>query len=226
VSWDVATRRAGSELESIAAQVRTWLPVAIVLLAALVAPESRRNGTTQFALSCGVRREVIAAAQFLALSTILVVVIAIVHFGFAVSGMTTGAMSRVDVAAGWVGLLLPLLALALSAFCLSLTASSIEVYLVFLALPFLLQTIPSLIGGLPRAVPRLVARGIDNFSLLLPQADEVMPWPHLSYGPAEGLPAPEWHWPAAHLCAALTFWIVLGLWRYQRHDFGSRTAVK
>lgn len=226
MSWDTATRQASSNLERLADQVRSWLPVAIVLIAAIVAPESRRNGTTQFALSCGVRREEIAAAQFVALSIILALVVAIVHAGFAIPGVATGAMSAMDVAAAWVGLLVPLLALAAAVFCLSLTATAIETYLVFLGVPFVVKTLPTLIRGLPKWLPSPVVRGMDNFSLLFPEVDAIIPWPHLSYGTTDGLPHPQWHWPVAHLSVVIAFWLVLGLWRYRRHDFGSRTAVK
>ncbi|MBX3212426.1 MAG: hypothetical protein KF850_10370 [Labilithrix sp.] len=225
-SWDVATRRASANLERLAEQVRDWLPVTIVLLAAIVAPESRRNGTTQFALSCGVRRGQIAAAQFAALSVILGVVIAIVHVGFAIPGVTTGAMSPAEVAAAWVGLLVPLFALAAAVFCLSLTATAIETYLVFLGVPFVVRTIPNVVGGFPHWLPRPIVTAIDNFGLLFPEVDSLIPWPHLSYGKPSGLPHAEWHWPAAHLSVVIAFWLVAGLWRYRRHDFGSRAAVK
>jgi hypothetical protein len=225
-SWDTATRRASADLERLAAQVRDWLPVTIVLLAAIVAPESRRNGTTQFALSCGVRRSEVAAAQFAALSVILGVVIAIVHLGFAVPGITTGTMSPTEAAAGWVGLLIPLFALAAAVFCLSLTATVIETYLVFLGLPFVMRTIPNIVGGFPSWLPRPVVAAIDNSSLLFPEVEALAPWPHLSYGKDSGLPHADWHWPAAHLSVVILFWLVAGLWRYRRHDFGSRAAVK
>lgn len=225
-SWDMATRRASANLEQLAAQVRDWLPVTIVLLAAIVAPESRRNGTTQFALSCGVRRGAIAAAQFAALSVILGVVIAIVHVGFAIPGVSTGTMSATEAVAGWVGLVLPLFALAAAVFCLSLTATAIETYLVFLGLPFVMRTMPNLAGGFPGWLPRPVVAAIDNSSLLLPEVDALIPWPHLSYGKETSLPHADWHWPAAHLSVVILFWLVAGLWRYRRHDFGSRAAVK
>jgi hypothetical protein len=225
-SWEMATRRAASNLEQIAGQVRSWLPVSIIVLAALVAPESRRNGTTQFALSCGVRRQMVAAAQFLALATVVVVVVAVVHIGFAVAGLPAGAMSTVDIAMSWAGLMFPMLGLALSVFAFSLTATALETYLVFLGLPFLLRTVPSLVGGVPKSLPRLLARMMDNVGLLFPEPEELIPWPHLRYGTSDVPPAPAWEWPLAHLCVVLTFWFVLALWRYQRHDFGSRTAVK
>ncbi|MBX3189666.1 MAG: hypothetical protein KF819_21760 [Labilithrix sp.] len=225
-SWDMATRRATSNLEQLAAQARRWLPVSTVLLAAVVAPESRRNGTTQFALSCGVRREAIAAAQFLAFAIIDGLVVAIVHVGFAIPGITTGAISASEVALAWVGLLVPILALGAAVFAFSLTATAFETYLLFLGVPFAVQTIPALIRGLPRWLPRPVVTGIDNVSLLFPEIDAIIPWPHLSYGRLDGLPHPQWQWPVAHQCAVIAFWLVLGLWRYRRHDFGSRTAVK
>jgi hypothetical protein len=67
---------------------------------------------------------------------------------------------------------------------------------------------------------------MEKVGLLFPEPEELVPWPHLRYGPSDSLAAPVWEWPLAHFCVVLAFWLVLGLWRYQRHDFGSRTAVK
>ncbi len=67
-TWDIATRQAASRLDGLMTFLRPWFGFVIVLLAAQLAPESRRNGTTQFVLALGIRRNVLAAAQFVALS--------------------------------------------------------------------------------------------------------------------------------------------------------------
>jgi hypothetical protein len=225
-SWDMATRRASSALENLGDSMRGWLPVIVVLISAIVAPESRRNGTTQFALSCGVRRGSLALAQYCALAIVVTVMMLVLHVGIAVAGLRTGAITPAEAAISWVGLLVPVLMLSASVFCWSLTASIIETYLVLLGIPFVVQIIPSVVHGLPRWLPRLLVRVVDNFGLLFPNVGELIPWPHLSYGAALRPPQPEWHWAAVHFCAVTAFWMVLGLWRHRRHDFGSRTAVK
>jgi ABC-type transport system involved in multi-copper enzyme maturation permease subunit len=198
----------------------------VVLLAAQVATESRKNGTTQFVLSMGTRRWVLAAAQFVALGIVLSVALLILHAGVAVAGFRTHFMSSREIGLSWLVLLLPALATAASVFSLSLTASTIETYLVFLGLPFLCRTIPQGIGGLPKRFPLFLAKGIDNLMMLFPRFDELMTWPHLSFGAEGSSPPPQWHWHAVQLAAATFFWVAFGLWLQRRHDFGSRMALK
>jgi len=225
-SWDVATKRAASQLDQTAGMLRGWLGFVVILLAAQVAPESRRNGTTQFMLSLGVRRTTLALAQFTALGLFITGAAFIAHAAFAVAGLHTGAVTGREVEIAWVGLLVPLLAVAAAAFSLSLTASAIETYIVFLGVPALTRSIPSIAHGFPHGFPRALARGMDNLGLFFPDLDAVISWPHLSYGAASGAPHAEWHWYVAQLVAIVTFWTVLGVWLQRHHDFGSRTAVK
>ncbi len=187
----------------------------------------RRNGTAQFVLSLGVRRDVLAAAQYCALALVLVAATLILHVGFAVAGLKTGALGGHEAALAWVTLLPALLAVAACVFALSLTASAPETYLVFLGIPFLTSALPSIISGFPKGFPLWLARGIENLGLLFPDPDQLVLWPHLSFGRSlGGTPLPQWTWPLAQSAAAVAFWIVLGLWRHWRHDFGSRTALK
>jgi hypothetical protein len=225
-TWDMATRRASSQLDSFATGLRGWLSVVVVLIAALVAPESRRNGTTQFVLSLGVSRNTLAAAQFAALTAFILAATLIVHGGFAAAGLWTGALTGREVALGWTTLLVPLLAPAAAAFALSLTASPLETYLVFIGGPLVTRVVPSLAQGFPDKFPQLLVRALENVGLFFPEINEIIPWPHLSYGSASGPPYPQLGWPLAHLAAAVGFWVVLGLWFQRHHDFGSRTAVK
>src|SRR5687767_10242489 len=78
-SYDMASRRAASNLDHLADSVRTWLYIAVILLAAQVAPESRKNGTAQFVLSQGVRRDVLAASQLTALAFLITSGVLLVH---------------------------------------------------------------------------------------------------------------------------------------------------
>jgi hypothetical protein len=224
-TWEMATRRATNQLESFASWMRPWLAFAVVLLAAQLAPESRRNGTTQFVLALGVRRHVVAAAQFAALTLVLTAGVLIVHAGFVVAGLRAGNMHANEIAASWVTLLAPLLAIAASVLSISLTASALETYLIFLAVPLLASIVPT-IHGVPKVVPLALVRALENLNLLVPNPTELTTWPRLTFGDAHGPPSPEWGLLVAQACTALAFWMLLGLWRQSRHDFGSRTATK
>lgn len=225
-TWDIATRRAASRLNQLAASVREWSFVLGVLFAAQVAPESRRNGTTQFVLSLGVRRDTLAATQFVALAVVVAAATLVLHLGFAVAGLSANAVDMREAALSWPTLFIPLLAACAAAFALSLTASSIETYLVMLVIPLLTRILPAQLHGFVGGIPGLVVRAIDNVSLFFPDLAQLVLWPHLAYGGTAGEPGPALHWPVAHAIVAVTFWIVLGLWLHRRHDFGSRTAVK
>lgn len=225
-TWDIASRRAASRLNQLAASVREWSLVLGVLFAAQVAPESRRNGTTQFVLSLGVRRDTLAAAQFVALAVIVAAATLVLHLGFAVAGLSAHAVDMREAVLAWPTLFIPLLAACAAAFALSLTASSIETYLVMLVIPLLTRTLPALLHGFASGFPSLLVRAIDNVSLFFPDLEQLVLWPHLAYGGTAGEPRPALDWPLAHAIVAVTFWIVVGLWLHRRHDFGSRTAVK
>jgi hypothetical protein len=225
-SYDIATRRAASNLEQLASTLRNWLYVAVILLAAQVAPESRKNGTTQFVLSLGVRRDVLAVAQFCALALMIFFGVVLVHGGFAVAGLRAEAINLADAAFAWIVLLAPLLLIGAAVFAFSLSSSAIETYLLFLGLPFLTQTLPDLTGSLAKGTPIVFVRVLDNLAMLVPWFDDLTPWPHLEFAATRAAPHPEWAWHAAHAACAVTFWCFVGIWRQRHHDFGSRTAVK
>ena len=225
-SYDIATRRAAQNLDQLAAFIRSWLYFAVVLLGAQVAPESRRNGTTQFVLSLGVSRDKLAAAQLCALALLISVGTIVLHTGFAIASLRAEAMSPTDAALAWVGLLVPLLLASAAVFAVSLSWSSIETYLLFLGVPFLTQTLPDYLSGLTRGMPVLISRMLENIGLLVPWFNDLTAWPRLSFTETLAPPHPEWRWYAAHAVCAVAFWIFFGLWRHRHHDFGSRTAVK
>jgi hypothetical protein len=225
-SWSLATRQQASRLEDLASWIRAWIPAGVILFAAQVAPESRRNGTAQFALALGVRRNVIAGAQYLALALVIVCGTLVLHAGFAVASFEVGHGNAREAALAWISLLVPALMLAGAVFSLSLTASAIETYLVFLGVPFVVNVLPRLAGSFPSAVPLFLIRGVQNVGLLFPAPDTLVVWPHLSFGGDAKPPTPVVAWAVLQAVAATAFWVLLGLRLQERHDFGSRTALK
>jgi hypothetical protein len=225
-TWDIATRQAASRLEGLSSWLRGWIAFVVILLSAQVAPESRRNGTTQFVLSLGVRREVLAGAQLVALFLLLGAAMAILHAGFAAAGLRTGYLSTHDAALAWISLVVPMLALAACVFALSLTASAIETYLVFFGVPLLVRTLPAQGNSFPSVFPRALVRALENLGLLFPDPDSLMTWPLASFGAFTRAPYPLLAWPVAHFVFAVAFWIALGHVLQHHHDFGSRTALK
>jgi len=224
--YDIATRRAASQLEGLAETLRTLAYVVAMLIAAQIAPESRKNGTAQFVLSLGVSRNALAGAQLSALLLSVTAGVLLLHGGVAIAGLRSEAVTPVEAAAGWVTLLVPLLLVSASAFALSLSSSVVETYLVFFGVPFLTQALPSFTRGGSDAFPGFAMRAIDNLGLLVPWFDHMSPWPHLAFEATSGAPHPEPGWHATHIALATAFWMVLGLWLHRRHDFGSRTAVR
>jgi ABC-type transport system involved in multi-copper enzyme maturation permease subunit len=225
-SFDIATRQAASRLDSLMSFLRPWVGFVVVLLAAQLAPEARRNGTTQFVLSLGVRRNVLALAQFVALAIVLTAALVVLHAGFSIAGVKTASLGAAEIGLSWATLLLPALAIAAAVFSFSLTASALETYLLFLGVPFIARVLPNALGGFPRGTPLLLVRFVENLRLLFPEFDELVLWPHLSFGRPSPPPLPQWHWPLIHLLVATAFWTALGVWLQRRHDFGSRTALK
>ncbi len=225
-SFTTAARQATARLDSLAGAVREALYIGVVLLAAQVAPESRKNGTTQFVLTFGVSRETLAAAQLFALALVVSVATFTVHAGFGVAyGYAHSAVPR-DLELGGLVLLAPMLAGAACSFAVSLTAGSIETYLLFLGVPFVGRSIPEWMGTSVQHVPLAIVRLVDNVTTLFPPFAALAPWPHLAPPRSEGGPFAQWGWPIAQAVLATAFWIVLGAVRLRRHDFGSRTAAK
>ncbi|MGO9836808.1 MAG: hypothetical protein ACLP1X_21655 [Polyangiaceae bacterium] len=225
-TWDMATKRAASGLDELASTVRGWTAFLVIALGAQVAPESRRNGTTQFVLSLGVRRDVLAAAQFVALALILTSGIFILHIGLSIAGLRTGAMSVHEALLAWPMLLATSLCAGAAVLAVSLTSSAIETYLIFIGIPAIANMLPMLAHGFPHHFPQSLAVAWDNVMLLFPDPSELVSWPHTSFGRVDGYWLGTLAWPTAHACLAVGFWIVLGLWRQRRHDFGSRAALK
>jgi hypothetical protein len=225
-SFATATRQTAARLDGLANEVREWLYIAVVLVAAQVATESRKNGTTQFVLTSGVGRTQLAAAQFAALSIILGSAIMLIHIGFAVAFLRARAFVPVDAAVGWFAFVAPMLAGAACVFSVSLTAGSIETYLLFFGVPLVARSIPTWMGTSVKHAPPALVRFFENVAMLFPSFADLARWPHLSPPRSDGAPFPHWGWTLGQAVLATAFWILLGVFVYQRHDFGSRTATK
>ena len=227
-SWAMATRRAASHLEELASTVREWMPLVVVMLASLVAPESRRNGTTTFALSSGVRRDTLAAAQFAALALLIAALTLLLHISFVVAYLRTDGASKWDLAFAWPLFFVPMAGVAAAVLAFSLTSSTMETLLVFLGVPFFARILPHLMGGLPGGAPAWIVRTLENVALLFPDASEVVTWPHARFAASTDTVSDPSALRAsvAHLVLAICFWVALGVYRHRRHNFGSRMALK
>ena len=148
------------------------------------------------------------------------------HVAFVVSGVTTGVMTVGDALLGWPLLVLPMAAVAAAVLAVSLTASAIETSFLFLGVPLLTRSLPALMHGLPGGFPMGLVRAIDNMTLFFPDTADVTPWPYATFARGGSAAPSSLGMSFLHLALACAFWVVLGLYRQRRHDFGSRTAVK
>lgn len=231
IRYDIATRRAAAALDSYASQIREWSVVLVLVVGALVAPPSRRDGTTQFVLTLSVTRRRLALAQFAALGLFIIVGTLVVHAGLVAAASRLGVLQVRDAAFSWIFLLVPLLLWATTSFSLSLTRPALLVYAILLGIPYLLLPLLSaFIGSWSTDVPeiaRLVAsRFVDNWGLLFPKVATLIVWPKATLPTPMRPPWPAWHWEAFHAVAASAFWVAIGFWTYRRHDFGSRIPTK
>jgi hypothetical protein len=231
IRYDIATRRAAAALDSYAAQIRQWSVVLVLVVGALVAPPSRRDGTTQFVLTLSVSRRRLALAQFGALGLFIIVGTLVVHAGFVAAEYRLGVLQARQASISWLFLLVPLLLWATTSFSLSLTRPALLVYAVLLGIPYLLLPVLSaFIGSWSTKVPEIVrlaaSRIVDNWSLLYPEVATFIIWPRATPPTPARPPWPAWPWESMHALAAIAFWVVIGLWAYRRHAFGTRTPMK
>lgn len=225
VRYDVATRRAIGQLDVFVSTVRSWVVVSVVLVAALVAPESRRNGTTQFVLTMQVSRIRLACAQFCALCVFVTAGVVLVHAGYCITAWRFEHLDVAEAALSWVYLWVPCIAVAAAVFAVSLVSSVIETYVVFLGLPLVLDAVLAFTGSARNAILTPVAIFAENARLLFPDFAELIFWPQVTMV-TERPPHPEWSWWALSGAFAVLFWLILGWYRYANHEFGSRTAIK
>lgn len=231
VRYDIATRRAAAALEAYADQIRGWSVALALVVGALVAPPSRRDGTTQFVLTLSVSRRRLAFAQFTALAILVLIGTLVVHAGYLVAAYRLGVLRWGEAAVAWLFLLVPLLMGAATSFALSLTRPALLVYAVLLGVPYLL--LPLLVAFVESWSPRvpellrlLSSRVLDNWGLLFPRLTTLIVWPRAVLAVPERPPWPAWSWEVLHAGAASAFWVVVGFWAYRRHDFGSRTPTR
>jgi ABC-type transport system involved in multi-copper enzyme maturation permease subunit len=231
IRYDIATRQAAAALDSYVDQVRQFGAVFVLLVAALVAPPSRKDGTTQFVLTLSVSRRRLAAAQFGALAVFIFLGTLVVHVGYVVTAFRLGILRPLEAVFSWPLLLLPLLLLAAASFSLSLTRPALLVYAILLGVPaLLLPLLGTFVGSWKVTVPEvfrlLSGRVIDNLGLLFPSPAPLIIWPRLALPMPERPPVPAWGLEIFHALAAAAFWVVAGLWSYRRFDFGSRIPTK
>jgi hypothetical protein len=231
VRYDIATRRAAAALDQYAAQVRQWAVVLVVVVAALVAPPSRRDGTTQFVLTLSVGRLRLALAQYGALALFILISTIVVHVGYVAAAHFLGILRVSEALLAWLLLLVPLLVLATASFALSLTRPALLVYGILLGVPYLVLPILASVVEMwrptaPVTLRLLAARAIDNAELLFPKLAPLIVWPRLALPTPERAPFPAWGLEAVTVLAAIAFWVVAGLWAYRHHDFGSRLPTK
>jgi hypothetical protein len=224
--YDIASRRAVGMLEGYAAAIREFLIVAMVILATLVAPESRRNGTTQFVLSIPVSRLRVALAQFAALGILLGLLVLVLHVGFCLTAWEYQALEPLEMGTSWLFLLLSCLLLVIPVFAISTVSSVIATLILFLVLPHALEVAVLGVTTVRSLDPGLLVGLLENIRMLFPRMEQLLFWPQLpAPGPSGLALAPEWGWLVLHELAVACFWSLLGYWLYRNHDFGSRTAL-
>lgn len=231
VRYDIATRRAAAALEDYAQQIRQGAALLVLIVGALIAPSSRKEGTSQFALTLSVSRLRLALAQFGALALFILLGALVVHVGYSVAAYRLGILRVPEALLGWAVFLVPLLLLAAASFSLSLTRPALLVYVILLGVPYLaVPLLTAFIGSwstrVPEALRLLSARVVDNVGLLFPNLGPLIVWPKLWFSSPSRPPYPAWGWEAFHQVAAVALWVVVGLWAYRRYDFGSRIPMK
>jgi ABC-type transport system involved in multi-copper enzyme maturation permease subunit len=231
VRYDIATRRAAAALEQYGEQIRQGALILAIIVGALVAPASRRDGTTQFLFTLSVSRSRLALAQYGALALFVAASTIVVHAGYMATAYYLGVMRAGDAALSWVVLLAALLVAAAMSFCLSLSRPALMVYGILLGVPYILIPLLQLFVGsweasVSHTVRLLGARWVDNAALMFPDLGSLLSWPRLVIVAPERPPLPALGLEALHAVAAATFWILVGLWAYRRHDLGSRLPTK
>ncbi len=228
MTYDMATRRASNSLSSMAAQVRSYSILLVIIVSALIAPASRKNGTTQFVLSMQVTRLKLSIAQYAALTVFITAAVMITHLGFSIVGLYIGSMGLFEVLIGWISLLVPLLIVAAISFSLSTAFSSIVVYITLFGIPsLLLPLLDTFMQWKGKWIPVPVARLFDNFGFLFPDPKFLMFWPHLSPGHmVVDPPFPIYMWSILNLVFAAAFWIFISYYFFANYNIGSRQPLK
>ncbi len=230
-TFDVATKKAAKQLESYAGQIKGYGLMIVVMVSALIAPGSRKDGTTQFLISLSVSRFRLAVSQLTALIIFVFVSTLLIHVGYLIPALKLGIVSIPEILFAWLYLLIPLLLVSLIVFSMSLSRSAIMTYAIFLLIPFLLIPLmeSSLISLADKTdmIPFFLSRCVDNLEFLYPPIHTIIFWPHLTLGPpVTEPPFPNWTWTVVHLMTSIAFWLTLSAWLYRRYNFGTRVLTK
>lgn len=228
MTYDMATQKAASNLKQLANDICEFSILFILIISALVAPASRKNGTAQFVLGMQISRFQLALSQFWALSVFIAAAVIIIHLGFGIAALHVNYIGLAELLFGWLPFLLILLITSAAVFSLSLSFSSIMVYIIIYGVPYvLLSLLEALIQWKGQWVPVAIARLIDNIGLLFPDLRMLIFWPHLFPETAvTDPPYPIWHWPILNFLFAAGFWIALGYYFYRNYNIGSRQSLK
>jgi hypothetical protein len=232
VRYDIATRRAAAALDTYAEQIRQGAVMLVLVVAALIAPSARKDGTTQFVLTLSVSRLRLAAAQFGALALFVLLGTIVIQVGYSIAARRLGILRPAEAAFAWVFFFALLLVIAATSFALSLTRPALVVYAILLGVPYLLLPLLTTFANdwestrVPAAVRLAAARTIENVGLLFPKLEALIVWPRLTWAAPARPPYPSWRLEALHELVAAALWVVIGLWAYRRYDFGSRTPMK
>src|SRR5262245_9475141 len=205
---------------------RSLLVPFVTLISVLVAPEARRNGTTQFLLSVPISRSQVAVGQFAALSGLLVAALLIAHLGMAYPGWRFGAVRGLEMALSWVPVLAVALAQALAVFLLSSTCSTVITLVIVLIAPWLFRLATETLLSLGNEGLTLPIRVCEHALFLFPQLDQLVIWPRLwpTLGGVD-VPSASLALIALHEVCSIGFWSLLGVLLYRRFNFGSRTLL-
>jgi len=226
-SYDVALREAAVVFHHFTRTLLPGIMLVVAGVAVLVAPESRRNGTTQFVLSVPLRRRSLALSQFSAIAIFIVLSVLVAHVGVAFAGWRIGVITPEQAALSWIGLLVPVLIVAAVVFALSLVFSVPATLLTFVGVPALVALATSVIRQTRILDSPFLVKLLEQTAFLFPKPENIVAWPRMPLELLQlGRPAPDWSLLAVHEVCTLLFWFVLGAWLYRRHNFGSRTALK
>jgi len=199
----------------------------VTLLALLVAPESRRNGTTQFLLTLPISRGRVARAQFAAAALLIAASVSILHLGIGYGGWRIGAVSGFELCLSWVPLLALCLLQALAVFALSTSMSATATLVLMIVVPILLAVSVQSLAAFRTVDTTLPIRLLEHARFLFPDMSGLLAWPRvwLSYDLGQ-VPATSSLLMLAQQGCAVAFWTAVGLLRYRRFEFGSRTLLR
>lgn len=227
-TYEIATKEVSGRLKDIAVQLKSYAVYFVMVIAALVAPASRKNGTTQFVLTMQVSRLQSALSQFTALSIFIGASVLVTHLGFCIAALRVDFLGFPELLLSWISFLLPLLSIAAVSFSISLVCSPVAVYLILFGIPFLLlPLLDSLMTWKGEWVPVAIARLIDNIGFLFPEAGSFIFWPYLSPNMMiSDPPYPVWTWSVLNFVFATVFWILAGYFFFHKLNIGSRQMLK